>query len=376
MSLLDRPATTLRPFARDLVARSRSAPLWLAGADLGNTTALLAVDGQYQQIPSLIGTGDLSALLATRGGAGSEGRLYEGEYALEYQGQTWYVGELAASQSADATTDRGNPTRQANGHALRLLLTLVGVLDPQITSVRLRLVTGLPIKQFKSSPQLRAQIAESLIGTHVYRLHDCIGVREMQVTIEAVIVGMEGAMVAQAFNTPGQPSGFIDIGGDSFDIGWIDANGRLVESRTDSLFDAGAERIAATLSRQFSRQHGRELTAAERAMVLEQYQAGADTVIYQDGMRTITTDQVAEAVRQVAERGDTFLQQKWGARPGSDGAQIRLLGGAARLWHPTVYAPLVASETPEADNALAFAAFAQRFEAASKWPATLLAEVR
>lgn len=373
MTLATTP-TTLRPITRDLLAQARTAPLWLAGADLGNTTALLAIGAQFVQIPSLIGTGDLSALLATRGGGGSEGRLYDGEYALEHDGQIWYVGQLAADQSLDATTDRGNPNRQISGHGLRLLLALVPILDPAITIVRLRLVSGLPVRQYKQRPDLRKTVPEALTGVHSYRFWDRRGVRDMQVIVEAVIVGMEGAMAAQAFGAPGQPRGFIDIGGDSFDIGWINAQGRLVEERTDSLFDAGAERITASLSAQFLQRHGRDLTAVERAAILANYQTGEGAIVYEHGPRTIPYEATAEAVRQVADRGNRFLQQKWGKKPGSDGAEIRLLGGAARLWEPAVYAPIVRSSTPEADNALAFAAFATRFEAAAKWP--ILAEVR
>lgn len=376
MTTLDTESNvSLRAFARSMVSRERNAPLWLAGADLGNTTALFAVGPDFVQIPSLIGTGDLAALLATRGGAGGEGKLYIGEYAIEFEGQTWYVGQLAADQSADATTDRGNPNRQASGHGLRLLLALVGAYDPQVTTVRLRLVTGLPIKQFKARPELRKRIAEELTGTYCYKFFDSNGVREMQVVVEACIVGMEGAMAAQAFGVAGQPSGFVDIGGDSFDVGWINAAGRLVEERTDSLMDAGAERIATTVSNQFRKQYGRELTAAERAEVLSNYQHGQGTNVYEDGKRLISYETVREAVRQVSDRGDRFLAQKWGAKPGSDGAQVRLLGGAARLWKPEVYAELVRSEQPEADNVLAFAAFAERFETAGKWPGLSTAEV-
>lgn len=375
MTLVDTPST-FRSLARSMITRERTAQLWLAGADLGNTTALFAVGDRFIQIPSLIGTGDLAALLATRGGAGDDGKLMPGEYAIEYQGQTWYIGQLAADQSTDATTDRGNPNRQASGHGLRLLLALVGVFDSEITAVRLRVVTGLPIRQFKARPDLRQAIAESLVGTHCYKFYDSTGVREMQVEVEACIVGMEGAMAAQAFGVPGKPSGFIDIGGDSFDVGWINAQGRLVEERTDSLLDAGAERIASAVSALFKKHYGRELTTTERAELLANKQRMQNTTVYEDGPRSITYDTVHEATRQAADRGDRFLQQKWGAKPGSDGAQVRLLGGAARLWRPHVYAELVVSDQPEADNVLAFAAFATRFDAAGKFRVATAAEVR
>lgn len=363
--------TTATPLAQQLRVRERAAPLRLAGLDAGNATALLADGPQIAQIPSYIGSGNLDDLLATRGGAGGASALLAGEYAIEHAGQVLFVGELALSQSRDASTARADTARYANGHALRLLMALVGIVYG--SDVRLKLVTGVPPAVMKAQPQIGSQIAASLVGTHYYTFHDARGARAIALTIEAVAVVMECVATLAALGEAGKPIGVLDIGGHTVDISWFDARGRVVDARTDSLLGAGVDRVGELLSQEFRAQYGRALQPDEIQQVLHAYLADETATIYHRGARTISVDVVRRAVGAVARQINAFLGQRWGTGDGgvaADGAYVLLVGGGARFFPPFLQldAPLRQSDTPEQDNARSYAQFAARIEQRGTWP--------
>ena len=72
-------------------------------------------------------------------------RLEPGEYVLEVDGSSAFVGTLALEQSANASTARGDVNRYWSGHTLRLLMVLAGTLIKAPTFT-VRIVTGLPVK--------------------------------------------------------------------------------------------------------------------------------------------------------------------------------------------------------------------------------------
>ncbi|HNP74522.1 MAG TPA: ParM/StbA family protein [Kouleothrix sp.] len=363
--------TTATPLAQQLRARERTAPLHLVGLDAGNATALLADGAQIIQIPSYIGSGSLADLLATRGGAGGAAALLPGEVAIEHAGQLFFVGDLALSQSRDASSARADTARYANGHTLRLLMALVGIAYGG--DVRLRIVTGVPPAVMKAQPQIGTQIAESLLGTHYYVFHDLHGRHEIALTIETVAVVMECVATLAALGEPGKPIGVLDIGGHTVDISWFDARGRVVDSRTDSLLGAGVDRVGEILSQQFRSQYGRALRPDEIQQLFQAYLAGEATTIYHRGPRVISADQVHRAIGTVAATINTFLGQRWGGGDGgvaADGAYVLLVGGGARFFPPFIQldAPVRQSPRPEQDNAQSYAQFAQRIQQRGTWP--------
>src|SRR5512132_3756458 len=96
-------------------------------------------------IPSDIGAGSLRELTRIRDGSGQHVRLDPGEYVLEVDGSSAFVGTLALEQSAHASTARGDINRYWSGHTLRLLMVLAGTIIKE-SSFTLRVVTGLPVK--------------------------------------------------------------------------------------------------------------------------------------------------------------------------------------------------------------------------------------
>jgi hypothetical protein len=161
------------------------------GLDAGNSeaTGVIGVSGNSRMltIPAEIGAGQLRDLQRIRGGAGAKGRLASGEYVLEVDGASYFVGRLALEQCAEASSARGDVGRYWSGHTLRLLMVLAGTLIKQ-PSFTLRVVTGLPITVWDlASTVLRVQ--QSLCGTHRFQLNG----HARSMTVEAALVVMEGA---------------------------------------------------------------------------------------------------------------------------------------------------------------------------------------
>lgn len=362
-------ATSGKQLAQRLVRQAAQAPLFVGGLDAGQSTALLKLGEMVLQIPSYVGTGDLSDLLSTRLGSGSAGGLRPGEYVIEVNGAAYFVGELALAQALDATTQRGDTNRYHNGHTKVLLYALVGAMFPQLSAVRLRLFTGLPIQVYRDQPGLKGQVRESLEGEHFYTIHDERGVREMHLIVECVGVVMEGVAAAKAFGPQGKPMLINDIGGGSFDVAYLNAQGEVVDAKSGSLLNNGSERIGELLSTWFRAQYGRALTALEIAEVLANYLAGRPTTIYEEGAREVPVDQVERVIGQVRSYAESFLSRKLGSRPGSDTALALVIGGAARFIQPKLYAPEVKiPDKPERYNVEAYAFYAEQFEKAQKWP--------
>ena len=104
----------------------------LFGLDAGNSEATGVIGGSGNSriltIPAEIGAGQQRELERVRGGAGTKGRLASGEYVLEVDGASFFVGRLALEQSAEASSARGDVSRYWSGHTLRLLMVLAGTL--------------------------------------------------------------------------------------------------------------------------------------------------------------------------------------------------------------------------------------------------------
>jgi hypothetical protein len=136
------------------------------GLDPGNSEATGVVaprgKGSVLTIPSAVGAGSLRELTRIRGGTGQHLRLEPGEYVLEVDGSSTFVGRLALEQSAQASTARGDVNRYWSGHTLRLLMVLAGTLIKEATFT-VRIVTGLPVKVWDTEatvPQVSAPCVE------------------------------------------------------------------------------------------------------------------------------------------------------------------------------------------------------------------------
>jgi hypothetical protein len=182
------------------------------GLDPGNSEAIGMVaprgKGSVLTIPSDIGTGSLRELTRVRGGSGQHVRPDPGEYVLEVDGSSVFVGTLALEQSAQASTARGDVSRYWTGHTLQLLMVLAGTLI-KAPNFNVRIVTGLPVTVWDNESTV-PQVQRSLCGTHQFVLN-----RQPRVMhVEGVMVVMEGAGALAVHGLAEDvPQAVIDIGG-------------------------------------------------------------------------------------------------------------------------------------------------------------------
>lgn len=346
------------------------------GFDGGNSTAVLSDGSRTDQISSYIGTGDVEQYVSF-GGDLVGGGLRVGDHVLD-DGDFWFVGDLARMQCSDATTNKANEARYYMGHTKRLFKTMIAARsvhdnpDENQHAIRAKVVTGIPIALYRQDATLPTRIAESFIGDYWYRYINYTGEYTIHLVIEACHVMQEGLSPLIAFGVKGKPQGFIDIGGNSIDVGVVDENKVPLYERSDSLQGWGTERIIEIVSAQFRAMHGRFLSPREQAKVIPALMSGKEMTVYNEGEQIIPVHVFHDALTQVTDMNDTFLKKTWGAKPGHDLAQVMLIGGGASIIIPSLYSGCVVTpEHPYAKNAEAYAAIAERLEQKNAWKTVL-----
>ena len=166
-------------------------PVIVFGLDAGNSEATGVIGGggnsRMLTISAEIGAGQLRDLQRIRGGAGARSRLTSGEYVLEVDGASYFVGRLALEQSAEASSARGDVARYWSGHTLRLLMVLAGALikEPSFT---LRVVTGLPISVWDMATTV-PRVQHTLCGTHRFELNGHARVMRVEAVLDRYAPG-------------------------------------------------------------------------------------------------------------------------------------------------------------------------------------------
>src|SRR5260370_19773958 len=133
--------TVTAPSMRFSTARSASA-VYYAGYDPGSRIATLYLCAEdrpdelefSRAVPSIVGDGSIADLVNMRAttdlNASLASLLKKHEYVIEYEGQEYYVGELAEQEGKNATTAHGASDRYWSRHSLLLLLALAPALIP------------------------------------------------------------------------------------------------------------------------------------------------------------------------------------------------------------------------------------------------------
>jgi len=297
----------------------------IVGFDPGNSEATLIAGKNTCTIPSYIGSGSLDELRRIRGGAGRDG-LEQGEYVLECDGRSLFVGALALEQTRDASSARGDVSRYWNGHTRRLLLTLAAAALPR-AETSIRVVTGLPVQVW--SKETVKQVQQSLVGEHHFTLNG----RQRGLTVEGCLVMMEGAgaLAAHGLGTD-VPQAVIDVGGRTTDLFW--ALGQKPDiSRCDGL-PVGIEKAGDQLSAAVLLEYGRTLRRSEvRAQLRAYANDTAAPPLFADGSRLHLNGHVASAIDAVADEIATFVAQAWGegerGKVAGEAARVLLIGGGA-----------------------------------------------
>lgn len=297
----------------------------IVGFDPGNSEATLIAGQRTCTLPSYTGLGSLDELLRVRGGA-SRGGLESGEYVLESDGRSLFVGALALEQTRNATSARGDVSRYWNGHTRRLLLTLAGAALPR-GETSIRVVTGLPVQVW--SKETVKQVQQSLVGEHHFMLNG----RARGLTVEGCLVMMEGAGALAAHGTGTDvPQAVIDVGGRTTDLFW--ALGQKPDiSRCDGL-PVGIEKAGDQLSAAVLLEYNRTLRRNEVRGQLRAYASGNDAPpLFVNGVQLHLNGHVASAIDAVADEIATFVAQTWGegerGKIAGEAARVLLIGGGA-----------------------------------------------
>src|SRR5260370_5045930 len=205
------------PSMRFSTARSASA-VYYAGYDRGSRIATLYLCAEdrpeevelSRSVPSIIGDGNIADLVNMRATTDPNtplaSLLKKHEYVIEYEGQDYYVGELAEKEGKNATTAHGASDRYWSRHSLLLLLALAAILIPEQKS-ELRVVTALPVTLYRTKEN-RSLVKRTLEGWYPFRFNGRD--REIVVKVGAVVMEGMGALIQYGEETGKQA--VIDIG--------------------------------------------------------------------------------------------------------------------------------------------------------------------
>jgi hypothetical protein len=305
--------------------------------------------------------GSLRELTRLRGGANLQRKLQAGEYVLERDGSACFVGVLALSQSANASTARGDVSRYWSGHTLRLPMVLAGSLIRQ-PSFSLRVVTGLPVRVWEKQTTV-PQVVRSLCGSHQFMLNGQTRV----MSVEAVLVVMEGAGALAVHGLAEDvPQAVIDIGSRTTELFWAEGQRPILPRCTG--FERGVGDVSDKLAAYFLEQYGRELTALELRDILWSYaQHTRQRPIFVDTRPVQISDAVARCVREVGEDIRSRTSRVWRSseqgKVASEAARVLAIGGGAYYFAPLLREVLPHLEVPrqaELANAQGYLAIASQ----------------
>jgi plasmid segregation protein ParM len=373
-------------------------PHYCLGFDFGNAeTGAVLFDAEHGYLRSLTlssatAPGRLADLLRTRAGlgaprfaeAGAEADtpwrervpLSSHEFVLDYEGNEWFVGDLALTQARDPSTARGDISRYWSRRALHLLLVASAHLIPTSQSeYDLEVVTGLPVETFTA--QTRKQVRTALEGCYSFSLN---GVRRTaQVSVLSVMMEGAGALIAHGSNRP-LLQGCIDVGGRTTDL--FVARGQQPILPLCCGKPLGVEDVGDLLSQRFESVYGRPLKAAEvraifhayvmrhfHQLLAETWTQESDPTVYASGVEVSFAELEPWCETLFAETGAeiaAFVGSAWNSSEtgavGADIAQVLLVGGGAyyvaealreRIPHLSV------APRPELANAMGYGALAQ-----------------
>jgi plasmid segregation protein ParM len=373
-------------------------PTYAFGFDFGNAetgaTLFHAEDDHARSLtlPSATSPGRLADLLRTRAGLGlnnlsansnaAEGRpvplaLTSQEYVLEYEGNEWFVGQLALTQARDASTARGDISRYWSRRALHLLLVAsAALLPPSLAEYELAVITGLPVETFNA--QTRKKVRAALEGTHTFTFNGRSRIAHVQVV--SVIMEGAGALIAHG-STLSITQGCIDVGGRTTDL--FVASGQQPILPLCQGKPLGVESVADLLSQRFEDRYGRPLKLAELRSILRTYvqqqspstfAAGtlpqAEPNLYASG-KAVPFEEIASWCQVLFDEAGAeiaaFVGAAWNSSEtgavGADIGQVLLVGGGAYYVAGPLKARiphLVVPPRPELANATGYGALAHQ----------------
>jgi plasmid segregation protein ParM len=355
--------TMTAPSMRFSTARSASA-VYYAGYDPGSriATLYLAPEDHLDElplalsVPSIVGDGLVTDLVNTRTttdpNAPLASLLKKHEYIIEYEGQEYYVGELAEKEGKNATTAHGASDRYWSRHSLLLLLTLAAALIPE-RQFELRVVTALPVTLYRTKEN-RSLVKNALEGWYPFRFNG----RDREIVVKVGAVMMEGIGALIQYGEETGKQAVIDIGERTIDLVAADGQTPLASLCDGDILGVG--QIADELIREIKQRHKRILSSIEAHEQLYAYANGKPLPRLAANQQLIPVDEISgiidKAIARVGRAINLYIAQKWNQEGGavaSNFSPVLLIGGGAYYFEQTIRTliPLVnLPEDPEDTN--------------------------
>ncbi len=349
--------TMTAPSMRFSTARSASA-VYYAGYDPGSRIATLYLCAEDHldelplalSVPSIVGDGLVADLVNTRTttdpNAPLASLLKKHEYVIEYEGQEYYVGELAEKEGKNATTAHGASDRYWSRHSLLLLLTLAAALIPE-RQCELRVVTALPVTLYRTKEN-RSLVKNALEGWYPFRFNGRD--REIVVKVGAVMMEGMGALIQYGEETGKQA--VIDIGERTIDL--VAADGQTPLSTQCDGDILGVGQIADELIREIKQRHKRILSSLEAHEQLYAYANGKPLLRLAANQQPIPAGEISgiidKAIARVGRAINLYIAQKWNQEGGavaSNFSPVLLIGGGAHYFEQTIRTLIPLVDLPE-----------------------------
>src|SRR5260370_3573611 len=254
------------PSMRFSTARSASA-VYYAGYDPGSRIATLYLCAEdrpdelelSRSVPSIIGDGNIADLVNMRATTDPNtplaSLLKKHEYVIEYEGQDYYVGELAEKEGKNATTAHGASDRYWSRHSLLLLLTLAATLIPE-RQFELRVVTALPVTLYRTKEN-RSLVKKTLDGWYPFRFNGC----DCEIVVKVGAVVMEGMSALIQYGEETGKQAVIDIGERTIDLAAADWQTPMSNQGNATI--PGCGQMADELIREIKQRYRRILSSIE-----------------------------------------------------------------------------------------------------------------
>ena len=349
--------TMTAPSMRFSTARSASA-VYYAGYDPGSRIASLYLCAEDRpdelelslSVPSIIGDGNIADLVNVRAttdpNAPLASLLKKHEYVIEYEGQDYYVGELAEKEGKNATTAHGASDRYWSRHSLLLLLALAAVLTPE-RQCELRVVTALPVTLYRTKEN-RSLVKKTLEGWYPFRFNGRD--REIVVKVGAVVMEGMGALIQYGEETGKQA--VIDIGERTIDLVAADGQTPLASLCDGDILGVG--QIADELIREIKGRYKRILTSIEAHEQLYAYANSKPLPHLAANQQPIPADEIRgiidKAIARVGRAITLYIAQKWNQEGGavaSNFSPVLLIGGGAYYFEQAIKSLIPLVDRPE-----------------------------
>lgn len=344
---------------------------YAAGQDFGNSltkSIVYVAEDKFRTmtIPSAIADADFTNMVRLRRGINYNGStlksiLLDGEYAVEYDGKQYYVGQLAIRERNGVDpTSLGNAARYWSTQSLMSLLTTTGVMIKD-TEYSILVVTGLPV--FAHDEETVSQVKKQLNGSHQFMLNGQS--RTAHIKVGKVLMEAAGAVIHGGIENNSNTYGVIDIG--SYTTDFYVMEGLVPVTKKCGSREIGVHNATSDVAAKFEQKYKFPLRHDQRERILSCYKSGnyTDMSLSEPRMYADLANWTRDAVDTVSSNIVNEARAIW--RTGSQGlvaanfSRVEVVGGGARYFFDAisrVIPPAKTHRSPELSNVKGYASFA------------------